>query len=220
MVRSPPTDGAALVATTAGAEPLRVGWARQRNRINTPEPASKVELAAGLLRALGSAEFCSPQRSKCAATIAICDEFEACGYRRVGAELRHRDALQVRETGSRRMTDAQIAERWRATGSQIRSRLPLSCNSSESRGNIAFLHFVIPDTTQRTGESFLDIKVASDQGRSGDRARASAQDRHPWRRLSNAGRYLYPRLHPCQRPCPCAFGRVALLACWWCLTDA
>ena len=60
---------------------------------------------------------------------------------------------------SRRTTDAQIAERWRATGSQIRSRLMFSCNSSESQGNIAFLHFVIPDTTQRTGESFLDIKV-------------------------------------------------------------
>ena len=57
------------------------------------------------------------------------------------------------------MTDAQIAERWRATESQIRSRLLFSCNSSESRGNIAFLHFVIPDTTQRTGESFLDIRV-------------------------------------------------------------
>jgi hypothetical protein len=71
----------------------------------------------------------------------------------------YKDAIRVPETVSRRMTDAQIAERWRATGSQIRSRLLLSCNSSESRGNIAFLHFVIPDTTQRTGESFLDIKV-------------------------------------------------------------
>jgi hypothetical protein len=57
------------------------------------------------------------------------------------------------------MTDAQIAERWRATGSQIRSRLLFSCNSSESRGNIAFLHFVIPDTSQRTGENLLNIKV-------------------------------------------------------------
>jgi hypothetical protein len=71
----------------------------------------------------------------------------------------YKDTIQVPETVSRRMTDAQIAERWRATGSQIRSRLLLSCNSSESLGNIAFLHFVIPDTTQRTGESFLDIKV-------------------------------------------------------------
>ena len=74
-----------------------------------------------------------------------------------------RARLQRYNTSSRdRITPddrAQIAERWRATGSQIRSRLLLSCNSSESLGNIAFLHFVIPDTTQRTGESFLDIKV-------------------------------------------------------------
>ena len=30
-----------------------------------------------------------------AAMIAICDEFEAYGYRRVGAELRHRDATST-----------------------------------------------------------------------------------------------------------------------------
>jgi hypothetical protein len=71
---------------------------------------------------------------------------------------------------SRRTTDAQIAERWRATGSQIRSRLLFSCNSSESRGNIAFLHFVIPDTSQRTCEGFLDIKV---DGRNPHRATSS-----------------------------------------------
>jgi hypothetical protein len=63
----------------------------------------------------------------------------------LSADRGYKDAIQVRETGSRRMTDAQIPERWRTTGSQIRSRLLFSCNSSESRGNIAFLHFLIPE---------------------------------------------------------------------------
>ena len=53
---------------------------------------------------------------------------------------------------------------------------------------------------------------APDQGRCRDRARAAAQNRRLRHRLSDAGRHLHPRLHPCQRSRARAFRRARLSA--------